>query len=262
MLANYHTHTYRCGHAEGGETEYIEAAVRGGLETLGFSDHTPYDFFDSGPRNRPIRMPVEELSDYAETVRGLAARYRGRIGLALGVEAEYYPKYFPALLELLRGNGINYMILGQHFLGNEIDEPYCGRATEDPRVLERYVEQSAEALHTGLFTYFAHPDLIHFVGSRKLYDGQMERLCEAAKETQTPLEINLLGLRDGRHYPDERFWAIAGAVGNAVVLGCDAHRPEDVCDPVSEKKALALVKKYSLELLETVPLRSIAWHSL
>ena len=129
--------------------------------------------------------------------------------------------------------------------------------TEDVRILERYVEQSAEALHTGAFTYFAHPDLIHFIGNGEAYARQMRRLCEAAKETDTPLEINLLGIRDSRHYPDERFWAIAGEVGNTVVLGSDAHRPVDVCDADSERTALGLVKKYALHLLETIQLRPI-----
>ena len=257
MLANYHTHTYRCGHAEGREEEYIERAIRGGLKRLGFSDHTPYDFYDYGPRNRPIRMALEELPGYAESLRALAERRRGQIEIVAGVEAEYYPKYFPRLLELLRDNGIGYMILGQHFLGNEIGEPYAAQETADEGILERYVAQSTEALETGLFTYFAHPDLIRFAGSPRLYERQMARLCETAKATETPLEINLLGIRDHRHYPDERFWAIAGAVGNAVVLGCDAHRPEDVCDAASEQKALALAEKYSLRLLESLPLRPL-----
>lgn len=257
MLANYHTHTYRCGHAEGDEKEYIEHAIRGGLKRLGFSDHTPYDFYDWGPRNRPIRMAPEDLPGYADSLRALAGAYRGQIEILIGVEAEYYPKYFPALLTLLRDNGVRYMILGQHFLGNEIDEPYCAQATEDPRVLERYVAQSTEALQTGLFTCFAHPDLIHFTGDRTIYERQIRRLCEAAKETDTPLEINLLGIRDGRHYPEEQFWAIAGEVGNAVVLGCDAHRPADVFDAASEQTALALAEKYSLRVLEALPLRPI-----
>ena len=257
MLANYHTHTFRCGHAVGDERDYIECAIRGGLQRLGFSDHTPYDFYDHGPRNRPIRMALEELPGYAGSLRALAERYRDLIEIIAGVEAEYYPKYFPALLELLRENAIRYMILGQHFLGNEVGEPYCGQATEEPRVLERYVEQSIEALHTGVFTYFAHPDLIHFTGRRHLYEQQMYRLCCAAKETETPLEINLLGIQDGRHYPDERFWAIAGEVGNAVVLGCDAHRPEDVCCARAERRALELIERHSLHLLESPELRRI-----
>ena len=253
MLANYHTHTCRCHHAEGSEREYIETAIGCGMKLLGFSDHTAYDI----RQPRPFRMAPEELPGYAGTLRALAAEYRDRIEIRIGVEAEYYPLYFPAHLTQLRDNGIDYMILGQHFLGNEIDEPYVARETDDVRILERYAEQSAEAMRTGLFTCFAHPDLIHFVGSRRIYDHHIGRLCEAAKETDTPLEINLLGIREGRHYPDERFWAIAGEVGNTVVLGCDAHRPQDVCGGDAEARALGMVKKYSLRRMDTVPLRRL-----
>ena len=42
MLTNYHTHTTRCGHAEGTEEEYILTALRCGYKVLGFSDHTPW----------------------------------------------------------------------------------------------------------------------------------------------------------------------------------------------------------------------------
>ena len=140
MIANYHTHTPRCGHAAGTEREYVEAALRAGVRTLGFSDHTPYDY-GVPYRNSRVRMAVEELPAYADTVRGLAAEYRDRLEILLGVEAEYYPQHFARLLELLRRSGVRYMILGQHFLGNEIGEPYCGRPTDDPAVLERYVSQ-------------------------------------------------------------------------------------------------------------------------
>ena len=257
MIANYHTHTYRCGHAQGGERDYVEAAVAAGLRLLGFSDHTPYDFFDSEPRNRPMRMKPEELPEYGAAVRALAEEYRDRLEIRLGVEAEYYPKYFPRLLELLRENGVEYMLLGQHFLGNEIGDRYSGRPCLDRRELERYVSQTTEALETGLFSYFAHPDLFRFVGSKAVYTRQMRQLCRAAKRTDTPLEINLLGLREGRHYPDMRFWRIAAEEGNRVILGCDAHRPEHVLDPDSERKALTMVRQLGLELLDTVPLRPL-----
>ncbi len=263
MLVNYHSHTPRCGHARGSEREYVEAALQAGLETLGFSDHTPWDYFDLPARSElpslsgHVRMPLSALPNYADTVRGLAGEYRGRIEILLGVEAEYYPKYFPRLLELLRRNGVRYMILGQHFIGNEIGEPYCGRPTDRREVLERYVSQTIEAMQTGLFSYFAHPDLIRFTGADDEYRRQMRRLCRAAAELDTPLEINLLGIREGRNYPDERFWRIAAEEGNAVVLGCDAHRPEDLLDRESERKALALVEKLGLDLRTRVPLREI-----
>ena len=43
MTENYHTHTYRCGHAVGTERDYVEAALKAGIRTLGFSDHTPHE---------------------------------------------------------------------------------------------------------------------------------------------------------------------------------------------------------------------------
>ena len=257
MIANYHTHTWRCGHAEGGERDYVGAALSAGLQILGFSDHTPYDFFDSEPRSRPMRMKPEELPDYAQSVRALAEEYRGRLEIRLGVEAEYYPKYFPRLLELLRANGVEYMLLGQHFLGNEVGEPYSGIPCDDGRVLARYVSQTVEALQTGLFSCFAHPDLVRFGDGDALYEREIRRLCRAAIETDTPLEINLLGLKQGRHYPNERFWRIAAEEGNAVILGRDAHSPQELCDRAWEEKARALAERLGLPLLDTLPLRKL-----
>ncbi len=257
MIANYHTHTYRCGHAEGNERDYAEQAVKAGLRTLGISDHTPYDFFDIGPRNHPMRMALEEFPGYMDSLRSLAEEYRGTLEILPGVEAEYYPKYFPRLLELLRSGGVRYMILGQHFLGNEVEDRYCGIPCAETGELARYVSQSIEALETGLFTYFAHPDLFRFTGEEADYDREMSRLCRTARETGTPLEINLLGLRENRHYPDLRFWRIAAREGCTGILGCDAHQPRWVTDPGSEAKAVKLAEDLGLPLLREVTLRPL-----
>ena len=98
-----------------------------------------------------------------------------------------------------------------------------------------------------------HPGL----GDEALYDTQMRRLCRAAKETDTPLEINLLGLREGRHYPNERFWRIAGEEGNAVILGFDAHEPEQLLDPAYEREALRLAHRCGIEPIEKLTIRRI-----
>lgn len=257
MIANYHTHTVRCQHAFGTEREYIEAAMAGGLATLGFADHTPYVFFDTDVKPAAIRMQPEELPDYAATLRALRDEYRGKIDLRIGMEVEYYPKYFPHLVELLRENGIEYIILGQHFIGNEVGEPYSGAKTDDEAILARYVSQVIEGLETGLFTYLAHPDLLNFTGDEGVYTREMRRLCQRAKELDIPLEINLLGLREGRSYPRELFWRVAGEQNAVAILGSDAHRPEHVCDPETEKRARALAAKYGVEIIETVEPRRL-----
>ena len=69
--------------------------------------------------------------------------------------------------------------------------------------------------------------------------------------------MNLLGIRDKRNYPNRAFWEMAAQEGCQVVLGSDAHTPEDVTDPKSEAVALEWIRELGLELLETVPLQKI-----
>ena len=229
MQANYHTHTVRCHHAEGTEREYIEQAISRKLRILGFSDHAPqvFDHYVSG-----CRMLPEELENYVYTLRELREEYAGRVEILIGLEAEYYPRYFDRLLKLIRPFRPDYLILGQHFLENE-DEgiPPCPRPTEDEARLERYVKQTTEAMETGVFSCFAHPDILNYTGDPRIYRKWYEKLCVRAKELDIPLEMNMLGYVTGRHYPNPAFFQIAREVGNEIILGCDAHAPGRVADP-------------------------------
>ena len=255
MKANYHTHTWRCNHAEGNERQYVENALKAGLEILGFADHTPYVFPD-GYYSR-FRMKLEQLPDYVDTVLKLRERYANRIDIPLGLETEFYPRHFADLLSRLREYPIDYMILGQHFVGNEYDAPYNGVGSDDPDLLRRYVRQSCDAMNTGLFTYFAHPDLIHFMGSTRLYRQHMMDICREAKSCGIPLEFNLLGFAGGRHYPTRVFWELAAEAGCLCVLGRDAHTPQDLLDEKNEKRALEMLASLGIQPVEKVNLRKI-----
>lgn len=256
MIANYHTHTPRCHHATGSEEEYVRYALDAGIKTLGFSDHTPYAF----PSNHvsTFRMSMEELPGYVNSVLSLRKQYAGQIQLPLGVEAEFYPKYFHDMVSCLQDQGIEYMILGQHFLYNEIEGIGSIGPTADPALLRQYCNQAIDALHTGLFTYFAHPDLMRFIGPETLYRQEIGRLCRAAKECGIPLEINLLGLAIGRHYPNPQFWEIASEEGCQVILGMDAHRPDFLVDPKPEATARGMAAQFGLVPLEDIPLKRIS----
>ena len=255
MLANYHTHTWRCNHASGTEREYIENAIEQGLKIFGFSDHTPYIF--PGEYYSHFRMKLHQLEDYAETVLALRKEYTDQIEIPLGLELEYYPKLVPNLLTVLRDLPIDYLLMGQHFIGNEIDEHYSGWPTENVRILERYVDQVIEGMHTGLFTYVAHPDLIHFLGDDCIYQSQIRRLCQAAKQCNIPLEVNLLGIREVRNYPNDLFWEQAAMEGCDVILGRDAHSAQQVLESKIEEAGMDLVRRFDLHLLDTVSLRQI-----
>lgn len=255
MKANYHTHTWRCGHAKGTEREYVEAAIARGIEILGFSDHSPYPF--PWYHHSFIRMRCDQLADYTETVTGLRNEFRGTIDIKLGVEAEYYPAYFSQLRSMLSDHGVAYMILGQHYLDNEILSHYSGKATSDSKHLEQYCRQCRDAMQTGLFSYFAHPDLIRFTGDDAIYTRHIRQLCREAKDCGIPLEINLLGIEANKHYPNRRFWEIAAEEGCHVILGCDTHNPAALLDHASEEKALTLIGELGLVLIPELELRAI-----
>ena len=254
MICNYHTHTFRCGHAVGSEREYIEKAIAEGLTTIGFSDHVPMPFSDGFQSH--FRCPIEKLEDYVTTLLALREEYRDRINILIGFEAEYYPDIFSDMMKLLSPYPIDYLIMGQHFVGNELGELYNGGAFNDEGKLIRYVDQVIEGAKTGAFTYIAHPDLICYVGqNEELYRFMMRRLCTEIKALDIPLEFNLLGFEERRNYPCGRFWEIAAEVGNAVILGCDAHQPSRVADQTVISGAIERLAQFGITPIESVTLR-------
>lgn len=254
MRVNLHTHTARCHHAVGTDEEYVLAAIDRGLKTLGFSDHTPH-FYPDGYIST-VRMLPEELGEYADSIRSLKEKYLDQITIHLGVEAEYFPELFPDTLNFLRDNGVEYMLLGQHSI-LPVGGPHCGNPTEDETILGQYCDRVIQAIQTGLFTYVAHPDFIRFVGADRIYRHHMGRVCRAAKECGIPLEINMLGLRQGRHYPSDRFFSVVAEENCSVVIGSDAHKPGHVLLPDNEAQALEIVKQFDLTLITQPQIRKI-----
>lgn len=233
---NYHTHTYRCGHASGTERGFVEEALSAGIRELGFSDHVPQPYgsdFISG-----MRMKMEELPGYVDTLLRLREEYRGRIRILIGFEVEYVPELFDRLLKILEAYPVDYLIVGQHFLGSrdEKDGLFCSRESQDEKRLARYVDQILEGLGTGKFAFLAHPDIFHFTGDIRIYREHMRRLCQGCKRLGIPLEINRLGFFEQRHYPGEDFWRIAAETGNEVIIGYDAHRPGVLSDEETYQK--------------------------
>lgn len=254
MTANYHSHTWRCSHASGKEAEYVQAAVERGMEVYGFSDHTPYPF--PWYHYSWFRMKPDQLQEYVDTVLRLRKQFP-QVTIPVGLEAEYYPKYFPELLSLLRDSGIEYLLLGQHYLDNEIGAHYSGNPTADVTLLDKYCRQTRDAIQTGVFTYFAHPDLLNFQGSDAVYTEHVRGLCRDARNCGIPLEINLLGIEKGKHYPNPRFWRIAAEENCKVIFGCDTHDPAALRNLGSEETAMSLVRQFGLELIDRADIRPV-----
>lgn len=235
-LANYHSHTTRCQHARGTEEAYVRRAVDAGFEILGFADHSAWPYRSGFVAN--MRMRLDELDGYVETVSALRERYAAQIRIHLGLECEAFPEYYGWLREIREAKGFDYFILGNHYDTNdENGGAYFGKCDSHARAY-RYMETTIAGMESGLFVCLAHPDL--FLYRYPAFDGAAKQvcraLCEAAKRLNMPLEYNLLGQRrspEARRrgfigYTSPEFWEIAAETGNRAIIGVDAHAPEEL----------------------------------
>ena len=237
IKTNFHTHSQRCGHADGIEEDYIKSAISCGVSELGFSDHGPYPDFDFG-----LRMPFCELPKYLEALDALIPKYQKEITIKKGLEIEYLPKYRDYYEDLLTKWGIEYLLMGEHFYLNAQGEEtnIYGSASTTSQFIA-YAQTIAEGMKTGLFKAVAHPDL--YMLNSFAWDDNCKKaadiIIDTAAATDTILEYNANGLRRGLKpfpdgirypYPHDAFWAMAAQAPIKVFVSSDCHNPKDVWD--------------------------------
>lgn len=283
MKTNFHSHTYRCGHAIGDEEAMVKAAIAVGINVLGFSEHIPLPHYrkhlfkglrytlndfrsfagackamiNNGPA---MRMPYPERQSHFRAVKQLQQQYKKQITIYQGFEAEYFPEYLDYYQELLNSGTVDYLILGNHFHRYTVHPRYYGRIDITDEDLINYKNDILAALDTELFTYIAHPDL--FMVGKGYFDELCENItreiCQKALEKDVPLEVNAGGIRRGYRkvgdelqypYPNSHFFDIVGEMGCKVILGIDGHKPDDFNhDDIAALQKFA--KRHNLNVIE------------
>jgi len=255
----YHTHTIRCGHAEGTDEEYVKKAIKSGIKELGFTDHVPFpDFSQPG-----IRMDFSQIEEYLSSIRALKSKYEKKIKIYVGFETEYMPQYLSYYRSLKNDYKVDYLILGQH--GKLVDGQWMWYNKKPTTT--GYIEDSIEALNTGLFSYFAHPDIFinHFLGTEDDFARLATRLLKVAFSRNIPVEINAGGFSPVNtfnkglaiHYPYLPFFQIASKMeNNKVLIGYDAHSPKllggpkevtEACIDIAVKSKVNLINRLEID---------------
>ena len=248
MDYNFHTHTFLCNHASGTPEEYVKRAIECGIKYLGFSDHIPFVFPDG--YESYFRIPFEKINCYVSEISALRDKYKNQIDIKIGFEMEYYHEHFKAMLKIAKDYGIEYLILGQHFIYNEHPAGLMTcRQHENIEDLRAYIDCVSEGIMSGVYTYVAHPDMFAFDCDSDVYCNEIRKICVLSREHNVPLEINFLGIRSDRHYPNKIFWKIAGEEQSPVTFGFDAHSALDAFDDKSLPTAMELVNKYKLNYI-------------
>lgn len=256
MLTNYHTHHYRCKHAEGTIEDYILEAIKEGFSEIGIACHVPYENFPEVGTNQ--RMEFEELAIYFAEIDELKEKYKSQIKVLKSVEGEYFPCIHDYVLWL--DTQTDYLVLAGHFI--EIDE--ATRQYKDafsftePWQLERYGKQLEQAMATRLFAFVAHPDLfmIMYPHWDEYCDQVVHRLAQASLKYDVPLEFNTNGLRrQNKPYPCIEFWKIVAEQYPAVkvVVNSDCHVPVHLNDDVT-KQARQMAEELGLNVLTKLEL--------
>lgn len=244
-MENFHTHTYRCGHARGDVADYAREALQGGAKILGMSDHCP---LPDGLWDH-VRMEFHELEDYFAAIEE-ARRSFPELILLKGLEAEWVPSLRTYLEEEILGRqAVEYLVGGTHWV------PFRGdwlpmSQLDSAEKLRAYSAHLVGAMETGLYAFIAHPD--GFGMTPAIWDADRAActrdICEAAKSLKIPLEINGYGMRKPKietpegerlKYPWKPFWEVAAEYDLTVVCNSDAHNPENVLANIREGEALA-----------------------
>jgi histidinol-phosphatase (PHP family) len=83
MLQNLHTHTQFCDGKSTAE-EMIDAAIKKGFDSLGFSAHAPMAEYGG--------YEIKNEQEYISEILRLKEKYADKIEIFLGIEADYYSK--------------------------------------------------------------------------------------------------------------------------------------------------------------------------
>ena len=224
-MNNFHTHTKRCNHAVGNEEDYIKQAIRAGYKRLGFSGHMPLPIKD---QEWSYRLSPYETEEHINEVLRLKEKYKEEIDILLTFEFEYFENRKEWVDYLIDKYPLDYTIAGAHFHKKVGGDNYIGNFKKD-NILEKYHHAAKLILKSNKFDIFAHPDL--FMDSYTSWDQDakalVESICDLANENDVILEYNLAGMKNKRKYPNDKFWDIAIEKNNKIIIGVDAHSPDD-----------------------------------
>ena len=255
MKTNYHTHNYRCNHADGTIEDYIKEAIREGYDEIGISDHLPHPGKNIDNENR---MNYEDLPIYFKEIDDAKVKYGDKISIKKSIECEYLEDYHWLYNEFREKYNVDYLILGVHFFPYKGQWTYVGGIKLTPQILDIYIDYVIKSMESGYFDCLAHPDLfgVRYRDWDEHAIKASRRILEAAERLNFPIEININGFKRGKVkynlgerylYPIEEFWKLSKEYNVKRVLGVDAHLPEDLRNRYMGED---FAKKLNLELID------------
>lgn len=216
MDADYHTHTVY-SHGKGTIKDNIESARIKGIKILGISDH--------GPGHKGFGIKKDDIFLMRDEIDSLNDMYDD-IEVRLGLEANISMTDGSLDVDYEMMQSLDYLMAGYHF--GTMDRPILTSAkihfynyiSEHSNSIERRVKiVNTKAFIRAMESY----DLLAVTHPGAKGPLFMDEVIKAAMENDVFLEINN---KHGHLSVDEI--RLAGEMGADLIVGSDAHRPEDV----------------------------------
>ncbi len=229
---NLHTHNHYCD-GRGSLEEFVQAAIAGGLDTLGFSCHA-YQYFS--PK---YTISPEDTEVYKKEIAALKEKYAGQIRLLAGLEIDMYARPDTT--------GLDYTIGSSHFLkfGDTFVE-FDKKASIFREILDawfggdiwaflrKYYEDFAGLASHGKFDIVGHYDLVtRHCETEPFFDNGDKRYRDLALEAVHAIvkdipvfEVNVGCFAYGTRktpYPEPFLLKELKAAGGSVIITNDAH---------------------------------------
>jgi histidinol-phosphatase (PHP family) len=227
MIVDLHNHTPLCNHAKGSPREFVENAVKQGINVFGFSDHAPMEF------DRGYRMGFDEMKQYESEIKELKSEFKDIIDIKLAYEADYLPGLMD---KRVFDADVDYLIGSVHFIGEwGFDNPefigqYKGKNADE--TWEEYFRLIGNMAKMRVFNIVGHMDLLkvfNFKPSKDIAKLAMKTL-EEIKEANMAIEVNASGFRKpvGEAYPSNELLKAALDFEIPITFGSDSHSPEHI----------------------------------
>jgi histidinol-phosphatase (PHP family) len=253
QFEDWHTHNSLCKHAVGTIEDYIKKAIELNLNVIGVSDHFPYEYLSSEiPSLEDIpyegyAMPTNNLESYILQLDELKEKYMNQIHIRTAFEIDFFKHQDHILNKYLKGylNKLDYILGSVHVLFGKAGV----FAFDDGRFLNKYKEYDGndeiymeyyDSLQVMINSPTFELDIVTHFDLPKKFDkriedkdmimGKVNETLELVKKHDLTIEINTSGLRKKvkEQYPHIDIIKKIFELGIPILLGSDAHKPEDV----------------------------------
>lgn len=248
---NLHTHSvYSDGKSQ--PREIVEEAIRQGLTTIGFSEHSPLPF------DNTFSVKSADMPHYVADIAQLKEEFKDQIDIYCALEADYLTGVSEPFAVTKERYHLDYLIGGVHLVVDKVPEPVEGPALSENiwfidgpkwevydeglqkffdgdirRAVRRFFEQSNEMIENESFDIIAHFDKIkmhnrdrYFHEDEPWYRKLALETLDLIREKGLVMEINTRGIYKKRYngfYPSSWLMEEACKMGVPAIISADAH---------------------------------------